>query len=112
MISNLEKKFEEILIYNKINFKKKNNLLGTPDFIIEDYKTLIFVDGCFWHFCEKHFKLPKSNQNFWINKRKKTIRRDKYITEILKNDGWKVLRIWEHQIKDNKLSLNYLNDRK
>jgi DNA mismatch endonuclease (patch repair protein) len=57
------------------------------------------VDGCFWHGCEKHFKLPKSNRSFWKKKINSNIKRDVEVNRFLRGKGWKVIRLWEHDVK-------------
>jgi len=74
------------------------NLLGKPDIVFPKYKTIIFVDGCFWHKCQKHFHAPSNNRAFWVTKIEGNVRRDKEVNEILKTKGWKVLRFWEHSV--------------
>ena len=59
-------------------------------------KVVVFVDGCFWHGCPEHGTLPKSNQAYWIPKLKQNVERDRAIDLVLGEDGWKVLRVWEH----------------
>jgi len=61
-------------------------------------KVCIFVDGCFWHKCPKCYKEPNSNRSYWIPKLDKNIIRDKKQNKLLKKEGWKVIRIWEHEI--------------
>ncbi len=66
------------------------------------YKTVIFVDGCFWHGHEgcKYFRLPKSNTPFWETKITQNIERDKKTTQALIALGWKVIRIWECELRN------------
>lgn len=78
------------------NYKK---LPGKPDMVITASKLAIFVDACFWHGCPKHGKLPTSNRKFWREKIGNNKKRDRAINILLKKMGYKVLRIWEHQIK-------------
>ena len=59
----------------------------------------VFVDGCFWHKCPLHFRIPKSNKRFWRKKIFGNARRDKRTTVELRKKGWLVLRFWEHQVK-------------
>ncbi len=59
----------------------------------------VFVDGCFWHKCPKHFRMPKSNVAFWKKKINGNAKRDVKKTSALKKEGWKVVRIWEHDLK-------------
>ena len=76
------------------NFK----LHGKPDFVYPKLRVAIFVDGCFWHGCKKHCRLPSSNQEYWIAKIERNKARDKAISKELKTMGWDVIRIWEHEI--------------
>lgn len=82
----------------RLNVKK---LPGSPDIVLPKYKTAIFVNGCFWHGHEgcKYFVWPKSNQNFWKEKIEKNIARDKKNIQKLEESGWKVIVIWECELK-------------
>lgn len=74
---------------------------GTPDIVLPKYRTVIFVHGCFWHGhtdCPA-FRIPKSNTNFWKNKILKNIERDQQKIDLLEKEGWKVLVVWECEIK-------------
>lgn len=72
-------------------------LPGNPDIVLPKYKTVIFVNGCFWHGHEdcKYFRLPKSNVEFWKNKIKYNMARDVRNQAELKTLGWRVIRVWE-----------------
>lgn len=72
---------------------------GNPDFINYARKEVIFIDGCFWHKCPKHFRAPSSNRVYWLPKIERNAQRDKEISLAYKLSGWKVRRIWEHHIK-------------
>lgn len=74
------------------------DLAGKPDFVFGDKKIAIFVDGCFWHGC-KCKRLSKTHRNFWKNKIETNIARDKRISRQLRKQGWKVIRIKEHELK-------------
>lgn len=58
----------------------------------------LFVDGCFWHQCPKHSHLPKSNKSYWLPKMEKNIKRAKEKDKRLKDDGWKIIHVWEHEL--------------
>jgi DNA mismatch endonuclease (patch repair protein) len=73
-------------------------LPGRPDFAFRRERVAIFVDGCFWHGCPKHFKRPQSSQEFWDAKLASNRARDARVTRELRRQGWKVLRIWEHAL--------------
>lgn len=81
--------------------KNDKRLPGSPDIVLPKYKTVIFVNGCFWHGHEgcKYFVWPKSNEEFWKNKIETNIARDKNKTAALEQLGWKVIVVWECQLK-------------
>ena len=76
------------------------SLPGKPDLVFPRYRAVIFVNGCFWHGHDCHlFKWPKSRKDFWREKIKSNIDRDRLVTSQLKEQGWRVLRVWECAIK-------------
>ncbi len=83
----------------------RKDLPGSPDIVLPKYKTVIFVHGCFWHRHEncKYASNPKTRKEFWENKFKANVKRDKNNFKELKNLNWKVLVIWECE-------LNYLQE--
>jgi DNA mismatch endonuclease (patch repair protein) len=70
------------------------------DIAFPSRKLAIFVDGCFWHGCPYHSRLPKTRKDYWYPKLKRNIERDKAKEERLKLENWKIMRFWEHQLKD------------
>lgn len=74
-------------------------LIGRPDFVFSKQRVAVFVDGCFWHGCEKHSRLPKSNVAYWRAKLGRNVQRDRQNTRLLRQCGWKVLRFWEHTLR-------------
>ena len=77
-------------------------LPGKPDIVLPKYKTVIFIDGCFWHGHEgcKYYRLPHTNVDFWRSKIKTNILRDRRNDTDLTNAGWRVIRIWECEIRN------------
>ena len=71
---------------------------GNPDFINYKKKMVVFIDGCFWHKCPKHYIRPKSNKKYWASKIERNIIRDKEVEISYKNVGWKIKRVWEHEL--------------
>jgi DNA mismatch endonuclease (patch repair protein) len=69
-----------------------------PDFVFPKLKLAVFVDGCFWHGCPKHGTKPKGNASFWRDKLAANKARDRRVTRTLRRNGWRVLRIWEHEL--------------
>ena len=90
----------------RVNVKR---LSGTPDIVLRKYKTAIFVNGCFWH---KHdcprFVWPSSNQDYWRPKILRNVERDNQSRKELETLGWKVITVWECELKkevrENRLS--------
>ena len=79
----------------------QKKLIGNPDIVLKKYNTVVFIDGCFWHGHDgcKYSRLPKSNIEFWDTKIKNNKNRDVKNEERLKEAGWKVIRIWECEIR-------------
>ena len=77
---------------------------GKPDFVFLKFKLAIFLDGCFWHGCPECYKPPRTNEAFWRNKMSINKQRDELVTQRLRNKGWKVLRIWEHNLKKESIN--------
>src|SRR5437762_1508759 len=77
------------------------SIIGKPDFVFLKRKIAVFVDGCFWHGCPKCRRnlKPTSNSAFWCAKFQANRRRDKVATAALRRKGWRVLRLWEHDIR-------------
>lgn len=74
-------------------------LPGRPDFVFREAKVAVFVDGCFWHGCPSCGRLPKTRQAFWRTKIAANVLRDKRDNRKLRQLGWTVVRIWEHELK-------------
>ena len=79
-------------------WRRNQKVFGKPDFIFPKHKLAVFVDGCFWHGCPKHGTQPKGNAAFWRKKISRNQIRDRLVTRTLRKAGWRVLRIWEHEL--------------
>jgi DNA mismatch endonuclease (patch repair protein) len=79
-------------------WRRHRPLFGNPDFIFPKLKLAVFVDGCFWHACPKHSNLPVGNRAFWKRKLDGNQKRDRLVIRTLRVIGWKVIRIWEHEL--------------
>ncbi len=78
------------------------DLPGNPDIVLKKYKTVIFVNGCFWHRhpnC-KYASIPKTRPEFWSQKFKSNVERDKNNYIKIKNLGWKYIVVWECELKN------------
>ncbi|VVB76424.1 DNA mismatch endonuclease Vsr [Candidatus Tiddalikarchaeum anstoanum] len=98
-----EIKFHNYLKGYKIKHKMHPKVVGSPDIILSDYRVAVFVHGCFWHKCKLHFKAPKSNKQFWEPKIKNNVINDKKNEKKLKQQGYKIFTVWEHDIKHLKI---------
>lgn len=84
-------------------WRRQYPITGKPDFAFPKLKIAVFVDGCFWHSCPKHAAKPKGNAEFWQAKLAANRKRDRSVNETLRDKGWIVLRIWEHELKNRAL---------
>jgi DNA mismatch endonuclease (patch repair protein) len=80
-------------------WRRNQSLLGHPDFVFRRQRIAVFVDGCFWHCCPRHHAWPKNNALFWRKKLESNRVRDRDVNRGLREKGWRVLRIWEHELK-------------
>jgi DNA mismatch endonuclease (patch repair protein) len=89
----------KLLRRHRINGWRRNQpVFGKPDFVFPKLKLAIFVDGCFWHGCPRHATKPKNNRAFWRRKLSSNKARDVLVTRALRRAGWRVLRVWEHEL--------------
>lgn len=80
-------------------WRRHQAIPGHPDFIFRRERLAVFVDGCFWHGCHWHCRMPRGNRHYWQQKIKRNAVRDKASNKLLRNAGWRVLRIWEHPLR-------------
>lgn len=100
-----ELKFIEILKSQGITGWRRNYpLSGKPDFVFPKNRVAVFIDGCFWHGCAKHCRMPSSNMDYWQAKINRNVQRDRKINKELRSREWKVLRFWEHDLKRRQIN--------
>ncbi len=102
-------------IVHRLSFRFRlhdKKLAGKPDIVLAKHKKIILVHGCFWHLhdCKRGNVTPKTNIDYWQNKRFRNVARDKKNLESLENEGWEVLVIWECWTKNLELTENLLID--
>lgn len=96
-----EQRFVAVLRAHHITGWRRNYPLpGKPDFAFPTAKVAVFVDGCFWHGHPTRCRMPVANREYWENKIQRNVRRDRRVSRVLREKGWKVLRIWEHTVTD------------
>ena len=88
--------------------RNAGRILTRPDFIFRPARVALFVDGCFWHACPLHSTAPAQNAVVWAKKLAGNVRRDAAQTRALDAAGWKVLRVWEHELRDQEALTNRL----
>ncbi|MGA2542176.1 MAG: very short patch repair endonuclease [Verrucomicrobiota bacterium] len=79
-------------------WRRNQQVLGRPDFVFSQERLALFVDGCFWHSCPRHSRIPVSNCAFWRRKLSANKVRDRFVNGALRRAGWRVLRLWEHDL--------------
>ncbi len=94
----IERKLASLLRKNGIRYRGHPKLYGTPDFRLVGHRAVLFLDGCFWHGC-KCKTIPATNRGFWEPKISANKERDRKVNRELKKRGWKVIRVWEHELK-------------
>ena len=82
-----------------LRYRIHHGLPGRPDIVFPSSRIAIFVDGCFWHRCPQHWQAPKNNADFWERKIAQNQARDAQVNQELAAAGWRVLRIWEHEVR-------------
>ncbi len=92
----------------RVNNRK---LPGSPDIVLRKYRTVIFIDGCFWHGHKdcRHFHMPKSNTDFWRHKINMNMARDYRANVELRLLGWRVIRVWECDVKSKENGIRLLD---
>ena len=99
-----EVKFRKALWHLGYRYRKNyKKLIGKPDIVFQKYKTVIFIDGEFWHGYKWNEKKEniKSNRAFWIPKIERNMQRDQEVNQALQQDGYQVFHFWQKDIKEN-----------
>ena len=87
-------------------YRLNTKLYGKPDIVYSKFQIVIFIDGCQWHKCPRHFVMPKSNISFWKKKINSNVKRDSKVNEYFKKEGWRIIRVWEHDLKGKDINRN------
>ena len=98
---NMETEIALVKLFRKhgvTGWRRNQPVFGKPDFIFPNARVAVFVDGCFWHACPKHATMPANNRTFWKRKLTGNKSRDRVVNRKLRREGWRVVRIWEHEL--------------
>jgi DNA mismatch endonuclease (patch repair protein) len=93
-----ERKYREMLKSKGLPFVFQPKMAGHPDFLIKP-NVVVFINGCFWHGCPRHFRMPKTNIGFWKSKIRNNRKRQKRVITELKKANYRVIVVWEHDLK-------------
>lgn len=110
----IEKRLASLLERLGLTFRVQDAALpGRPDFVLDEYRAVIFTHGCFWHHHECYlFKVPATRTEFWLEKIGKNVVRDNRDSALLREQGWRVLIVWECALRGRlKLTDDALGER-
>ena len=74
---------------------------GRPDLVLRQSRVVVYADGCQWHGCPRHYVSPRTARQFWSTKLEQNVARDRRQTLMLEQDGWRVVRVWEHEVHED-----------
>jgi len=98
--SKMEIAFRKELSKLRLRYRTNvSSLPSSPDIAFVRHKLAVFLDSCFWHGCKWHGSMPSTNKQFWAKKIAANRNRDKKVKLRYKKMGWKVIRVWEHELK-------------
>lgn len=81
----------------RVNMRPIKAVRRTADVVFTRCKVAVFLDGCFWHGCPEHYRAPAANDDYWSAKLKRNVARDVQVNDLLHEQGWTVVRVWEHE---------------
>jgi DNA mismatch endonuclease (patch repair protein) len=100
----LEKAFLARLWRAGVRYRKRNDAyFGKPDILLKGKRLVLFIDSCFWHGCGEHLRMPTSNQRYWQKKIDRNRARDEAVRKHYIGQGWTIIRVWEHDVRDEEL---------
>ncbi|UXY24531.1 very short patch repair endonuclease [Streptomyces cynarae] len=81
----------------KVSIRPLPKVRRTADLVFSRVRLAVFLDGCYWHGCPEHHTLSATNRTYWTDKLETNRRRDRQTDQWLREAGWEVLRVWEHE---------------
>lgn len=97
--TSLERRVRSALHKRGLRYRLGYPLPGNPDIVFVRARLAVFVDSCFWHGCPEHCRMPEHNRQYWQRKIERTMARDLGNVEVYRQLGWRMLRVWEHDLK-------------
>lgn len=106
--SKIEVSFRKALWKRGFRYRKNSaKHFGKPDIVLPKFETVIFIDSCFWHGCKEHCHLPTTRVKFWKEKIERNKERDNIVNNYYKNIGWRIIRLWEHDLKKKDFKFDF-----
>jgi DNA mismatch endonuclease, patch repair protein len=99
--TSLEMKVRRALHRKGLRYRLAYPLPGRPDIVFVRARVAIFLDSCFWHGCPQHLRMPHSNEEYWHAKIARNVQRDKRTNATYEDSEWRLIRLWEHELKEN-----------
>lgn len=97
----------ELLVFHELRRRKiyfschVDSVIGKPDIVFRRKRIAVFIDSDFWHGHPKRCTMPKTNIDYWLNKITQNRRHDKKVNRVLRQKGWRVIRLWDFDVKNN-----------
>lgn len=93
----LRRELHRLGLRYRTNMRPLKEIRRTADVVFTRRKVAVFVDGCFWHGCPDHYRVPSANAAYWSAKLARNVARDAQVNDMLQDQGWTVVRVWEHE---------------
>lgn len=93
----LRRELHRLGLRYRVNVRPIKAVRRTADVVFTRRKVAVFVDGCFWHGCSEHYRAPAANDDYWSAKLARNVSRDGQVNGLLAEQGWTVVRVWEHE---------------
>ena len=106
-----ERTLRRLLRLKGLRYRLHSDLPGRPDIVFPGPHVAVFVDGCFWHGCPLHYSSPTRRHEYWARKLRSNVLRDIQADRALLDDGWEVVRVWQHDLRRQNLVVRAIEER-
>ena len=86
-------------MFPRLQIVQHPEAIGKPDYLVPSLQLMVFADGCYWHGCPQHGRVPEDNRDYWGPKLERNKIRDRRVKRELEKQGWTVVRVWDHDLK-------------